>query len=288
MTPTSRPGRAVDVAVEGFRGSVLVREDGPRDAPPVLLIHGFCGSMAWYDPVVARIDDRLRVIRVDLLGHGGTGGPAADAPLQGRVVGAVLEQLGLDDVTAVGHSFGADVAVELAERSPRVTRLMIITQAPDYSDATLPRAQVLATVPFLGTAVLRSAKVASIGLGAVLRRRRSSSQAVTALLVQGLQDFRALNLGMFRVVLVERRDRMAARPLDVQLTQAGTPTLVLLGGRDHFYGDRSAERYRRAGAQVEILPESGHSPTVEQPDAVAELVCRVTRFAGAASDAPGG
>lgn len=50
------------------------------------------------------------------------------------------------------------------------------------------------------------------------------------------------------------------------------PTLVVLGGRDHFYGDRAAPRYRAAGARVEILPESGHSPLVDHPEQIADLL----------------
>jgi len=57
---------------------------------------------------------------------------------------------------------------------------------------------------------------------------------------------------------------------------AGKPTLVILGGRDHFYGDRSAPRYRAAGAEVRVLPDSGHSPFVELP---AEAAAVVAEFA---------
>jgi pimeloyl-ACP methyl ester carboxylesterase len=77
---------------------------------------------------------------------------------------------------------------------------------------------------------------------------------------------------MFRVVLVDRRDRMARRPLDAQVRVSGKPTLVILGGRDHFYGARSAQRYARAGARVEIMPDSGHNPTIEFPDETAALI----------------
>jgi pimeloyl-ACP methyl ester carboxylesterase len=65
---------------------------------------------------------------------------------------------------------------------------------------------------------------------------------------------------------------MAHRPLDEQVRSAGKPTLVILGERDHFYGARSADRYRAAGASVVVLPESGHSPLVEVPDVAARLI----------------
>ena len=265
----SRSGTLVGVETPGFTGPVHVREDGPAGAPVLLLIHGFSGSMDWYDLVVPLLVDRFRLVRVDLLGHGSTGGPAVDAPVQAQAVEAVLAQLDVQDVTAVGHSFGADVAVELAERSARITRLIIVTQAPDYSDANLPRGNRVMTLPVLGAGLYRSAVPLAMGLFAVVGRTRPAQRELAA---RAVADFRALNPGMFRVVLAERGERLARRPLDAQVRDAGKPTLVILGGKDHFYGARSADRYRAAGAQVAILAESGHSPLVELPAPTARLI----------------
>ncbi len=271
MTHRRRIGALVTVSTPAFAGPVHVREDGPAGAPVLVLIHGFSGSLHWYDLVVPLLSDDFRLIRVDLLGHGSTGGPAADAPIQAQVVDAVLSQLDTTDATVVGHSFGADVAVELAERSSRVARLVIVAQAPDYSDANLPRGNAVMTVPVLGPVLHRGAHAFGFGLHALLRAVRRN-RAGGELAPQALSDFRALRTAMFRVILIERRDRMAARPLDAQLRAAGKPTLVILGARDHFYGARSAARYETAGATVEILAESGHSPLVERPDDTARLI----------------
>jgi pimeloyl-ACP methyl ester carboxylesterase len=264
-------GRLLPLDVPGLLGSMHVGEDGPPAAPPMLLLHGFSGSMHWFDLFVGQLASRFRLIRVDLLGHGSTGGPAADAPLQARAVEAVLAQLELTGVTVVGHSFGADVAVELTEMSDRVARLVIVAQAPDYSDATLPRGNALMTVPMLGSALGRTFKAAAmaVSLAATLRRGRPPAGDLAR---QGLLDFRAMDVGMFRVVLAARRDRMARRPLDAQVRDAGKPTLVILGGRDHFYGARSEARYLAAGAEVRVLAECGHSPLVERPAEAADII----------------
>jgi pimeloyl-ACP methyl ester carboxylesterase len=264
-------GRLLAVDVPGFRGRVHVREDGPRDAPVLVLLHGFSGSLHWFDLVVPAWVSRFRLVRIDLLGHGSTRGPAADAPLQARAVAAVLAALGVRGATAVGHSFGADVAVQLAESCERVARLAVVTQAPDYTDATLPRGRWLMTVPVLATVLGRAFQFGALLVGAA-RALRRGPRAGGELARQALLDFRALRIGMFRVVLVDRRDRMAHRPLDEQVRSAGKPTLVILGERDHFYGARSADRYRAAGASVVVLPESGHSPLVEVPDVAARLI----------------
>ena len=242
-----------------------LREDGPADGHPLVLLHGFSGSLHWFDSVVPLLADTFRLIRVDLLGHGETGGAGADAPAQAEAVAAVLDRLDITGATVVGHSFGADVAAELAERSARVDRLVLVAQAPDYSDAQLPRGRTVMTVPVLATVLHRGAWA----VGSVLRMMLARGDELA---VRALRDFRALDTAMFRVVIVQRRDRMARRPLDAQVRAAGKPTLVILAGRDHFYGDRSASRYRAAGARVEVLPESGHSPFLDDPGRTAALL----------------
>jgi pimeloyl-ACP methyl ester carboxylesterase len=264
-------GTRIMVDTAGFAGPVHVREDGRPDAPPIVLLHGFSGSMHWYDLVVPLLADAFRIIRVDLLGHGSTGGPAVDAPVQARMVEAVLGTLDVAGATAVGHSFGADIAVELAERSDRVARLVIVAQAPDYSDATLPRGSTLIARPLASAVLGRVFQGLAMAVGGALALRRAPS-AGRVLAAQALRDFRALDLKMFGVVLVERRDRMARRPLDAQVRDAQKPTLVILGERDHFYGARSQPRYDAAGAQVHVLTECGHSPLVERPTETAQLI----------------
>jgi pimeloyl-ACP methyl ester carboxylesterase len=258
-------------AVDGsqFNGQVHVQVDGPDDGPVLILLHGFSGSLHWYDPLVERLRDTFRLVRVDLLGHGATGGAASDAPGQARMAQAVLEALGIDDAIAIGHSFGADVAVELAERSARVSGVVLLAQAPDYSDANLPRGNTIMTLPVLSVVLHGSARRLAGVLAAVSARRNPAGRDLAR---RAVADFRALNTAMFRVILVDRKVRMARRPLDAQLRDARKPALVVLGGRDHFYGARSAARYERAGAQVEILPESGHNPVMDFPDRTAELV----------------
>lgn len=268
MAQRRRVGRMITVDVAQFRGPVHVREDGPPDAPTLLLLHGFSGSMHWFDLAVPLLADEYRVIRLDLPGHGATGGRAVDAPVHAAVTEHVLAALDISDATAIGHSFGADVAVELAEQSPRISRLVIVAQAPDYSDATFPRAAALVSVPVLGAVLPRVAQ----GLAAGVIRLRRGRIARQELLAQALADFRALNSAMLRIVLIDRRDRMAARPLDAQVAAAGKPTLVILGERDHFYGARSEGRYRAAGAAVHVLADTGHSPFVERPREVVELI----------------
>lgn len=267
MSARPRIGRLTSVG--GRR--VHVREDGPPGGEPVVLLHGFSGSLHWFDRLTPLLADTHRVIRVDLLGHGCTGGHAADADEQARTIAGVLDSLDVADVTAVGHSFGADVAISLAEQSSRVAGLVVVAQAPDYQLATFPPGNGLMTLPLVGPVAHRLAparvvrQVAAYAfapgfrLGAVLDR-------------QAQLDHRATDPRMFGVVLGERRERLAARPLDARLRETGLPALAILGAQDRFYGARSAGRYAAAGARVEIIDKVGHSPVVEAPAEVDRIL----------------
>ena len=76
-------------------GDLHVVEDGKPGAPPVLLIHGTIGSMAWWHPVVPALAGACRVIRVDLPGHGRSSSPAGgyDIPAHARRADAALDRL---------------------------------------------------------------------------------------------------------------------------------------------------------------------------------------------------
>ena len=95
--------------------------------------------MHWFDRVAAELAAEHRVIRVDLLGHGCTSAATKlHAAAQARAMSSVLQRLGTNGATAVGHSFGADVVLAMGRRTDQVARVVIIARAPDYDCSRLP------------------------------------------------------------------------------------------------------------------------------------------------------
>lgn len=103
---------------------------GPADGRPVLALHGVTGHSARWRVLAAALPE-IRLIAVDLRGHGrspwtppwGFEQHVADAL-------EVLDELGLERVTVVGHSFGGAIAVHLARHAPeRVERLILLDPA---------------------------------------------------------------------------------------------------------------------------------------------------------------
>ncbi|GLW96863.1 hypothetical protein Misp02_09500 [Microtetraspora sp. NBRC 16547] len=115
-----------------------VVHDGPRQAPPLLLIHGSGASGGFWGPVVPALAGHHHVIRVDLPGCGQSPpAPSYDVPAQAGQVAALLDDLGLRHVAAAGHSSGGYVATALAEQRPDlVGSLALISSGPSL-DALL-------------------------------------------------------------------------------------------------------------------------------------------------------
>ena len=256
---------------------VHVREDGPRGAPVVVLLHGFASSMHSFDQVVSGLSSDRHVVRVDLLGHGCSAKVAADFGDAGQavMVCAVLDHLGLQPDAVVGHSFGADVAIAVAERGAGVSRLVLIGQAPDYSGARLPRGSAVLGHRTWGPVVHR------LAVGPVVDRASrfafapgTRAEPLFDRPGRRLADVRATAPAVYRAVLVDRPARLARRPLDLRLRDLELPALVILGEQDQLY-PVAATRKRYAqlpGVHVEVLADSGHSPPLEAPDRTAQLI----------------
>ena len=183
----------------------------------------------------------------------------------------VLQRLGTNGATAVGHSFGADVVLAMARRSDQVARVVVIAQAPDYDCSRLPPIAFHPMLPALATLTHRltppwMARI-SRRVGFVAGHDGPDDPRRIAL------DRAAMNPRMYRTILADRRARLAALPLDVQVRDLGLPVLAILGGRDRLYPSApTAARYRAAGARVVVIDDAGHSVNVQRPAEVAELI----------------
>lgn len=115
--------------VEGVR--VHYQEVGDKDAPPIILIHGFCSSTLVWSRVFLQIADAgFRVIAPDLPGYGYSAKPRDfdyTINAQARMVAGLLKQLGLQRATLVGSSYGGAVAAAIALDYPdRVEKLILV------------------------------------------------------------------------------------------------------------------------------------------------------------------
>ncbi|WP_027144615.1 alpha/beta fold hydrolase [Mesorhizobium sp. WSM3626] len=117
---------------------------------PVLFIHGVGMNAAIWQPQIDRMAGSWDVIAIDMLGHGRSPLPPPNPELADYADQAIrlLDHLGLDKVSVVGHSMGALVAQELALRAAQRVRGIVSLNAvfrrpPELAEAVRQRAAAL-------------------------------------------------------------------------------------------------------------------------------------------------
>ncbi|MGI9579554.1 MAG: alpha/beta fold hydrolase [Microthrixaceae bacterium] len=115
--------------VAGDTGMASGGESTEADKPALLLLHGIGDSSVSWLPVMDGLAENYRVIAPDLLGHGESDKPRADYSAAAFANGMrdLLEVLGVERATVVGHSLGGGVAAQFAYQYPdRVERLVLV------------------------------------------------------------------------------------------------------------------------------------------------------------------
>jgi pimeloyl-ACP methyl ester carboxylesterase len=138
--------------IEGVR--VHYQEAGAKNAPPVLLIHGFTASnFVWKDVFLQIAEGGFRVIAPDLVGFGFSGKPKSGEytiDAQARMIAGLMEHLGIERATIVGSSYGGAVAATCALDYPeRVERLVLVDAVINDYAKRRPLLRLVAS-PLLG------------------------------------------------------------------------------------------------------------------------------------------
>ncbi|TDP42916.1 pimeloyl-ACP methyl ester carboxylesterase [Nocardia ignorata] len=231
--------------------------------PAIVCVHGIPGSVEWFGAAAERLTPRFRVIRVDL-----RAAPADfAAPARSAPIAALLAELDLSDVTVVGHSFGAEIALELATL-PRVTRAVVVGQSPDYTAARIPGFARRVVRPWSVRLAQRWTPGFVIRQGnRTLFAPRFRYASVPGLAEAVVRDFRSAAPTGLAYAVGARADDFAARPLDARVAALDVPVLAVHGRHDHLYdATATLARFAAAGARTHLVEHAGHSPQVEQPD----------------------
>ncbi|MFF0745221.1 alpha/beta fold hydrolase [Streptomyces sp. NPDC004111] len=252
------PGPAEEATLSLGHGDLHVCLDGPRHAPALLLVHGSAATARSWDWLVPLLTSSHRVVRVDLPGHGRSPAPADGdfaTAAQARAVGAALERLGIGHAVVVGHSSGGYTATALAGQRPGlVTALALINTGPALEAFIAPESGPPDPADWPPS-------------DEELRRFASSGFRDGFEIPQEfVEQLRTLDLRASAAAMRGSLAYLKEQALPARLAPLGTPLQVIFGDQDRRWLPSSAADYRAVpGADVTMLPGSGHTPIIEDP-----------------------
>jgi pimeloyl-ACP methyl ester carboxylesterase len=268
----TRPAQPRDGGSVEDAGVVPANVKVEGSGSPIVLIHGFGAAIDWWDEIAPALAAEHRVIRMDLIGHGGTEAPASGYAIerQATLVKAVLDKLGVGRVTVIGHSMGGEVATAFAESYPRRIKRLVLIDSPPSAEATFNLMTRLAFTSVVGE----------------LLSRFETDSVILKSLAQGfapgfpvperfVADFKQLTYTAFRSAhdasVAFRTQRQT--PDRLKALDPVPPLLVIFGARDALIPESSAKLFEAVpGARVVVVDGAGHSPMVEAPEKTLALI----------------
>lgn len=256
------------VEVDGV--SVHVRDLGPRDDhQPIVMIPGTdSGMTAWYRWAEV-LHQRRRLILLDLPGLGLSGAlpdVREGSTAYARFMLHLLDRLGVQQCSLVGHALGGEVAWQTAYLAPeRIARLTLIApQGYPTEPWAVPLDEQLASTPALRWLTLwsRSRWVVERGMRVrIADQNKISPELIDRYYVLPLHE------GNRRAQIKRLEQRLFASPT-ARLKTLHLPALILWGELDRQAPSEQAHWFARdiPGAKMLVLDNVGHVPHEEDPD----------------------
>jgi pimeloyl-ACP methyl ester carboxylesterase len=272
-----QPVQRFEIGLHGQRYSYRIAGKGS----PLVLLHGIAASSATWEKVIPRLTAHHTVIAPDLLGHGQSAKPPGDYSLgaYANLLRDLLEALGKQRATIVGHSLGGGVALQFSYQFPeRTERLVLVSSGglgrevhPILRAAALRGADVV--LPWLSAAGARSIGTLVKTMGRFgFRASNDLGETWRSFVALEEPQARRAFLQTVREVIDLRGQRVSAN--DRLYLAAEVPTLIVWGEKDPLIPVSHAHRAHKRipGSRLEIFPGAGHYPYLDDPEQFAAIL----------------
>ncbi len=245
-------------------------DEGPRDGPPVVMVHGNPTWSFYYRTLIPGAAQRHRVVVPDHVGCGLSGKPqdyAYTLEQHVRNLEQLIGYLALRDVTLVVHDWGGAIGMGYATRHPEnVARVVVFNTSAFYRPA-VPAVLKLARSPLLGDVMLRGCNAfarAALVWGTSQRERFTPAVREGYLAPYGSWHDRIGVLRFVQEIPVRptHPTRLTIDTIDARLSLLrGRPMLIFWGADDFVFTVKDFLRgwvERFPEAEVHVLENAGH------------------------------
>ena len=282
--PVSYQKLAVVDSKTGSTVNIFYREAGPKDAPVVLLLHGFPSSSHQYRGLIERLSDKYRVIAPDYPGFGFSDTPDAKSfgytfDHLAEVIGSFTDALHLTRYALYVFDYGAPVGFRLALAHPERVAALISQNGNAYEEGLSAGWNPIQAYWENATEENRNNLRAFLQAGTTQLQYQQGEPDVTRIAPDGYtldQHFldRPGNDEIQLDLLGDYKNNVAGYPKFQEYFRTHKPaTLAVWGKNDPFFLPEGAEAFRRDLPDAEIrLVDAGHFTLEAHVDEVARII----------------
>ena len=237
---------------------------------PIVLLHGFCGSMKYWDKVITELSEHYRVIALDLPGHGESSNLEGSTTIEDMAVHikGLLDYLNLTQVSMFGHSLGGYVTLAFAERFRQMLNgfsLIHSTAFPDSEEAKEGREASVEKVKKEGISAFIDGLIPKLFSPDSLEKNENDIKTAKEI------GYSTSTEGAIKTLLA-----MKNRPeRNSILEEAEIPVLLIAGDKDQIIPFEKTFSVSKSNIKHVLIKDSGHMSMYENPS---ELINQMLEY----------
>lgn len=229
---------------------------------PLIILHGWGGFSGSWERVQKILTSKgIRVIVPDLPGFGKSQTPKSAWGVKeyGEFLLKFADWLKLNEFFLLGHSFGGRIAIKFAVSHPEKIKKLILCDSAGIKEQYGPKEKFIYYLAKIGNAIFTPEP---------LLRLKDAARSFFFLFIRH-KDY-AKAKGMMREVIKNVLDE----DLTLDLSQIKNETLIIWGEKDQLVPVKQAPVFKEkiANSRLKIIPRSGHSPHLEFPGELSEII----------------
>jgi len=243
--------------------------DNKKGDTVLVMLHGYLETLYVWEDFTAKLPEGIRLISIDLPGHGLTGTDKNENSLAfcADVLRAVLDKCGVESVYLMGHSMGGYIAIEAVKRYPELFKGLILMHSTPFADSEEKKNDRDREIALIMQAKLPA--IARMGIPlmfAKANQRKFDEKIVELVELTETHDPEGI---------VASIEGLKSRPDNLQfLKECNTPVLMVFGEDDYHIPMERAKLLETEvpKAKCLFLANSGHNGFLEEPEAVKDAL----------------